>query len=304
MKRLLLSIILCGLIVTAMPQKANAGFWGLHKAGIEKTSVHENSAKEIRRLFALQDKYTNSYEYENLFNIYSDDFINSDGYDKNLYFKLIKETWETYPDITYKTVIEKLEVNGSFAYVETNETAFAVAEEDSEEISAAGELYSKARCIYYLKKENGKWLISGEDILEEHSSLKFGDARFIKMELNAPNYVAAGSHYASELKVDMPEDQIVIASISRENITQPAVRAAEKYRKLPPEQRIERLFTANTDNVNEYNIASVGVTKTEPVDDENVKVYMNGLAFLMTRVKVVPKNTLIDLKGLENGKTE
>ena len=149
-----------------------------------------------------------------------------------------------------------------------------------------------------------------EDILDERSALKYGDARFIKMELNAPTLIGAGENYSAELKVDMPADQIVIASIASEKIVQPVEPAPERYRKLPSDQILERLFIANTDNVNEYSIASVGVTKTEPVDEENVKVYMNGLAFLMTRVNVVPKNNFINMddkpavKDVEGGKTK
>lgn len=305
MKRLLLSfIILCAILSANMTQQADAGFISAYKARAEKNRVLTDEINQVRKLFTLQDKYTNSYNYDKLYELYSDSFINSDGYDKKLYFKLIKETWETYPDITYKTEISGINVTSNYATVETHETAFAVTEESDEQISATGELHSTAHCIYHLKKEKGKWVIDGEDILDERSSLKFGDARFIKMELNAPSFVAAGSEYTTELRVDMPEDQIVIASINNENITQPVVRSAEKYRKLPPEQVIERIFTANTRNVNEYNIASVGITETEPLDEENVKVYMNGLAFLMTRVRVVPTNKLINLKELESGKTE
>jgi len=301
----LVVILILGLFAACCQQvPAEAAFGRIHKAGISQEKIRSNSVKEIKQLFEQQDKYTNSYNFEALYKIYSDDFINSDGYDKKVYFRLVKETWETYPDITYKTEIKNINVTSNYATVETHETSYAVTEENGEQISAVGELHSVANCIYHLKKLNKQWLITAEDIVEERSALKFGDARFIKMELNSPTLVPAGTEYSAELKVDMPEEQIVIASISRENIIQPVERAAEKYKKLPPEQTIERVFHANTDNVNEYNIASVGITKSEPVDDENVKVYMNGLAFLMTRVNVVPKNNFVKLEDKESGKAE
>lgn len=310
MKRFLFVLTLLSVLSTSVPLEARAGFIADYKARISENRQLENAEKEIREVFNTQDKFTNSYNFEGLYKLYSDDFMNSDGYNKEVYFKLIKETWETYPEITYQTKILNINVTSNYATVETKETAFAVTEENSEYISAVGELRSEAHCIYHLKRDKGKWLIAAEDILDERSALKYGDARFIKMELNAPTLIGAGENYSAELKVDMPADQIVIASIASEKIVQPVEPAPERYRKLPSDQILERLFIANTDNVNEYSIASVGVTKTEPVDEENVKVYMNGLAFLMTRVNVVPKNNFINMddkpavKDVEGGKTK
>lgn len=304
MKRLVFLIILFALIALNFPQSANAGILTQHRAKISQNRIIENSAKQIKQIFVLQDKFTNTYDFENLYNLYDDNYVNSDGFNKETYFKLIKETWETYPDITYLTNIQNINISSNYATVETIEYANALAEEPNDYSSPVGELNSVARCIYHLKKDGGKWLITSEDILEERSALKFGDARFIKMELNAPTLVGAGKQYTAELKIDMPKDQIVIASISSEKIVQPVEKPSEKYRKLPPEQVIERIITANTDNVNEYSIASVGVTKTEPVDEESVKVYMNGLAFLMTRVNVIPENKFVKLEEVQSGKTE
>ena len=310
MKRFLFVLTLLSVLSISVPLEARAGFIADYKARISENRQLENTEKEIREVFNTQDKFTNSYNFEGLYKLYSNDFMNSDGYNKEVYFKLIKETWETYPEITYQTKILNINVTSNYATVETKETAFAVTEENSEYISAVGELRSEAHCIYHLKRDKGKWLIAAEDILDERSALKYGDARFIKMELNAPTLIGAGENYSAELKVDMPADQIVIASIASEKIVQPVEPAPERYRKLPSDQILERLFIANTDNVNEYSIASVGVTKTEPVDEENVKVYMNGLAFLMTRVNVVPKNNFINMddkpavKDVEGGKTK
>ncbi|MBO8430041.1 hypothetical protein IAC76_01505 [Spirochaetes bacterium] len=310
MKRILFFVTLLSVLVLNVPQYAQAGIIADYKARVSESRQIKNTEKEIREVFKTQDKYTNSYDFDGLYRLYSDDFMNCDGYNKEVYFKLIKETWETYPEITYQTEIVNVNVTSNFATVETFETAFAVTEEDSEYISAVGELRSEAHCIYHLKRDKGRWLISGEDILDERSSLKYGDARFIKMELNAPTLIGAGQDYSAELKVDMPADQIVIASIASEKIIQPVEPAPERYRKLPSDQILERLFVANKDNVNEYSIASVGVTRTEPLDEENVKVYMNGLAFLMTRVNVVPKNNFIKMdekpavKDVKGGETK
>ncbi len=304
MKKFLIPIILCTVLAVNGYQPAEAGIFTEYKAKIEKNRIESEAQKAIKELFDRQTEMTNKYDFEGLYRIYSDDFINNDGYDKKVYFKLIKETWETYPDITYSTKIKDIKVYSDYATVQTEETAYATTTEDSELISARGELQAYAICMYHLKKINNNWLIAGENILEEKSTLKYGDARFIKMDLSAPSFINAGEEYTSELKIDLPKDDIVIASINKEKIIQPASKSEDAFRRLPEDQILERMFISNTDNVNEYNIASVGVTKTEPVSETQVRVYMNGLAFVMTRVNVVPKNNFIKIEDEDAQKSK
>lgn len=296
MKKLIIPVILCAALCANIGQPADAGLFTAYKVRVEKNRIYSDAQKEIKELFDRQTDMTNKYDYEGLYQIYSDDFINNDGYDKKVYFKLIKETWETYPDITYQTKIKDIKVYSDYATVQTEETAYATTTEDSEVISARGELQAYANCVYHLKKINNRWLISGENILEEKSTLKYGDARFIKMELSAPSFINAGEDYTSELKIDLPKEDIVIASINREKIIQPASKSEDAFRRLPEDQILERMFISNKDNVNEYNIASVGVTRAEPIDNTKVRVYMSGLAFVMTRVNVIPENHFIKLE--------
>lgn len=304
MKKIIIPLILCLAISANFVEPASAGFLSSYKARIEKNKIYSDAEKDIKALFEYQTELTNKYDFEGLYKIYSDDFINNDGYNKKVYFKLIKETWETYPDITYQTKIKDIKVYSDYATVQTEEAAFATTTEDSEFISARGELQAYASCVYHLKKINNSWVIAGENILEEKSALKYGDARFIKMDLSAPSFVNAGQEYTSELKIDLPEEDIVIASINREKMVQPASKSEDAFRRLPEDQILERMFAANNDNVNEYNIASVGVTKTEPVDNTKVRVYMNGLAFIMTRVNVVPVNNFIKFEDEDAQKSK
>lgn len=46
-------------------------------------------------------------------------------------------------------------------------------------------------------------------------------------------------------------------------------------------------------NINEYATASIGIAKSEPYDENHSKVYMSGIAFLMSRVNVIPQNNFI-----------
>lgn len=299
MKKVVLSLVIFMALLVGYAEPSFAGPIADFKLRIENNKLEKNSIKEIKALFDLQTKYTNEYDLKKLASLYADNYMDNDGYSKKVYFKLIQDTWDSYPDITYKTEIKNIKINGDYAVVETSEAAVATDDEDSELIAAHGELNSTATCVYYLKRINQKWLISAEHVLEEQSTLKYGDARFVKMELNAPSLIGAGEEYTAELRVDLPKDQIVIASINKERIVQPVKKDEEVFKQLPEEQILERVFVSNTDNINEYAVASVGITKSEKVSDETVKVYMNGLAFIITRVNVVPKNNFVNIEELD-----
>jgi len=292
MKRVIL-LLLSIVVVASFADKANAGFVADRKAKIQQAKIEKNYYKDIENVIKHQDNLVEKYNVEALKELYADNFINNDGFNKEVYFSLVKDTWETYPDITYKTQIRDIKVKGNYATVETFETAVATLEGDPELINAVGELNAASVCRYHLENLSDKWVITGEDVLEEYSTLKFGDARFVKMEFSAPSLVSAGKPYTATLKIDLPSDKIVIASINNEKIINPPKKPEEKYRKLPEEQILERMFVANTDNLNEYSVASVGIAGTKSGANNKVRVYMNGLAFIMTRVNVVPKNNFV-----------
>ena len=296
MKKFIVSLILCTAFCVNYNEPSYAGPIADFKLRIENSRSEKQTIKDIEALFDLQTQYTNKYDLKKLATLYADNYVDNDGYTKKVYFKLIQDTWDTYPDITYKTEIKDIKVNGDYAVVQTHETAVATDDEESDVIAAKGELYSTATCVYYLKRLNEKWLISAEQVVEERSTLKYGDARFVKMELNAPSLIGAGEEYTAELKVDLPKDHIVIASINKERIVQPVKKDTEVFKRLPEEQILERVFNANRDNINEYAVASVGITRSEKVNDDFVKVYMNGLAFIITRVNVVPKNNFVEIE--------
>ena len=110
------------------------------------------------------------------------------------------------------------------------------------------------------------------------------------MHIEAPKIIGAGQTYTSTLKVDLPPEYVVIASLNQEKIVNPAVKPEETFKRMGDDQTLARVFTANTDNVNEYTVASVGITSAEPSGVDKIRVYMHGMAFVMFRINVVPKN--------------
>ena len=308
MKKLSVLLVAALLLSGNAYLQCEAGILSAQKARIEQNRINKSILNSVKNVINQQTIFANKYDLKGLKTLYSPNFVNSDGFTKDIYFKLIEETWKTYPDIAYKTEIKNIEFSDNYAAVLVEESAVATSQENIGEFIAVGELYSVSKCIYYLEKQGSKWLISSEKILEETSSLKYGDARYVNMELNAPKQTGAGKYYTATLKVDTPEDAVIVASINKENIVYPQTKTDEAFRKLPDDNILERFFLSNTQNVNEYAVASVGITRAENYSPDQVRVYMGGLAFIMTRVNVIPENKYLKFdndemnKDKDNGK--
>lgn len=295
MKKLSVLIILTLLLANICP--AEAGIISIHKSRVEQNRLYKSAYNDVKHVIDQQTVYTNKYDLDGLSSLYAKEFINSDGFNKEVYFKLIKETWETYPDISYKTQINKIEVGENYATVYVDEVAVATSKETVEDLTVIGELYSTSKCVYYLEKQGSKWLISSEKVLDETSTLKYGDARYADIKLNVPKQIGAGKEYTASLNVVTPVNSVIIASISKENIVYPQTKSEDAFRKLTDNSVLERVFTSNKNNVNEYAVASVGVTRAESVSDTQARIYMGGLAFIMTRINVIPENKFIQTES-------
>ena len=295
MKKLSVLIILTLLLANICP--AEAGIISLHKSRAEQNRLYKSAYNDVKHVIDQQTVYTNKYDLDGLSGLYAKEFVNSDGFNKEVYFKLIKETWETYPDISYKTQINKIEVGENYATVYVDEVAVATSKETVEDLTVIGELYSTSKCVYYLEKQGSKWLISSEKVLDETSTLKYGDARYADIKLNVPKQIGAGKEYTASLNIVTPVDSVIIASISKENIVYPQTKSEDAFRKLTDNSVLERVFTSNKNNVNEYAVASVGITRAESVSDTQARIYMGGLAFIMTRINVIPENKFIQTES-------
>lgn len=297
-----ISVLLFLIILLCSTTPAQANFLENQKTKIKQAKTYNSNINDIKALINLQTKLANEHNKQALKELYSKNFVNSDGLNKDLYMKLIDDTFKTYPDITYKTKIKNVKVSNNYAEVLVTETAFATSNEMfdefnfSDNINNLGELYSVAKSIYHLERQGAKWFINAEQILEETSTLKFGKATKLNIELNAPKVSGADKDYTATLKVNLPKNFVAIASISKENITYPQNKSNDVFRKVPEDNTIERVFHSNNENVNEYAVASVGFAHAEPYKIDKIKIYMDGFAFIMTRINIIPENKLVNFE--------
>lgn len=297
MKKVIISLFLLSCLIPALNSSAEASLISDKNYRIELQREYKKDVTSIKKLFKNHNYYANNHDLKNLEPLYADNYINNDGFDKNIYFKSIKSTWDSCKDLTYSTKILSIDINGNNADVNVIEKASGTITEHIGDIPLAGEIHSTAKGIYHMSKINGNWYISGETGLDEESSLLYGDARFMNIELQAPNIAAAGEDYTVSLKIDADEDTFIIGSIEQDPVTYPTKTPENKMRALNSHtQTLERIIVANSNNINEYAVASIAISKVKNLNDENFKIYMAGLACIMKRVNVIPKNNFIKVE--------
>lgn len=280
--------------ITLLTQK---GFFSTSKP-VSSTNPYE----QIRRTFCTHLKYSNGYNFEGLKGLYASNYVNADGLNRDIYFDLVKKTWESYPDIKYKIDIRNIEVNDNVAAVQIHEIANATTDSKSGIVNETGLLESVSDGVYYLEKIDNQWLVTSDYVLYEKTSLKYGSAKELEINLSSPIQIPANTSYTTTLKITPPKDSFIIASIGHENITYPQITAEEVFRKLPDDGILERMSTSNTKNLNEYAVASFGVTKAEIKDGREIKISVTGLGFVMSRINVIPQKE--DVKVAKVGETK
>lgn len=253
-------------------QPAFAGFW------FDNSDEHA-----VKRLINSQVRYANNNNLKKLISTYDKDYVNGDGFDLQVYSKLIKDIWDTYKNVEYDIEIKKISIENDNAVAEVIEKSHADVI-TSHVIN--GELNSVSNSVYYLKKVENKWKVVSDKVLDETTTLLYGDAANLDIKLTVPNEIAADTEYSAILEFDPPENSIAIASLASDKVEYPQKQTQEVFRALPEDNVLERLFTSNTDQLNEYIVASIGLTKTA-VDDLSVKLSLTGFGYVIKRVNVI-----------------
>lgn len=302
MKRIVLLLAISLLMSGAVNVSAQASLVSSGQYRHEQSKIYKKEFKQIKKLFSVHNTFANKHDMQGLKPLYADNYMNNDGFNKEVYFKTVEETWQECKNITYTTKIIDADISGDNAYVTVEESAIGTVFDKLEDTSVAGEIHAKSTGIYHLKKLNGNWLIAGETMLTDESSLLYGDARFMDIELIAPLQVGAGESYTTTVKVDADENTVIIGSIEHDPVVYPSTVPKGPLRTVPKTNVLERIMKANTDNINEYTVTSLAISKSKTDKFNNTKIYMAGLACLMKRINVVPSNNFIDLN--EDEKSE
>lgn len=301
MKKLILTLLTIFFIAPICAASDNYIAYASKAAAKSEAKQLQTADKEIRTTFKNLLNCINNYDLEGIKTVYSTKYLNSDGFDREMYFDLIGKTWGLYPDIKYHIDIDNINIVGNTAIVSVTESAKATTTEKVDEIEIKGYLKSTSDCLYYVEKFGENWLITSDSVISEETTLTYGEANDIKMQLIVPGIVPANTEYTASLFVQVPDKKMLtIGSIGQEKITYPHVNADEVFRKLPESGILERVFKANKDNLNEYTVASVGITRARMTPKKEIKLVVTGLGYIITRTNVIPVKDFSKVKQ-QNG---
>jgi len=273
MRRRILLLIFTFIFLT---QNCFAFSWGFQKTDED----------QIKNFFAKQERYANKKNLKKYIATYDSNYKNADGFSLKTYSALINDLWSTHRNIKYDLEIKNISIEGNKAKVELCEKTFAEIKTSK---VYSGELNGIANTIYYLEKKDDKWKVIEDSILDENSSILYGSAKGLDIKLIAPNNIQANTEYSALLEFEPPQNTIAIASIAADKVEYPQQPAKEVFRALPEDRILERLFTANNENTNEYIVASIGLTKSS-VTAENIQLRLTGFGYKMKRVNVIHNN--------------
>lgn len=241
---------------------------------------------QIRRLFDNYQKYTNSQDINKFLNLYSDEFKNNDGYDKNRLKELATDAWKEFPSVKYSLTVLSVDVDIDNARVVVTERLSGLTNATTENIVGNGFIDSESMSVYYLKRFSNEWLITSDFIISEKTSMRFGTAKYIPMKIDAPSIISSGEEYTAIVKMDIPEQYVGLVSISNEPISRSMTKPKEVFRGVKSHGIRERILTSNTDDRNENAIASVGIVKPS-IKDDSIDIDITGIAYLSSRVNVI-----------------
>ena len=205
---------------------------------------------------------------------------------------MLEKTYDAYGKMKQKTKINDINIFNNTAIIRLTDTTHATIHPDeAKSKEKQGVLDGKSIYTIYLKKQEESWKIIYDEIIAETTSLKYGVANKIPIELNTPVLIKNGEEYDLNLKMNKPDDLIALASLTNEQIEYPTPEFKEKFRKFPSSGELERIVKANKNNKSEYAIASVGFTKASINEQEaKVRIEVVGIAYLMKRINmIIPK---------------
>lgn len=257
-----------------------------------KDKFQRSAEAQIRTFYKNFNKYSQKNEIEKLKELYSESYVNNDGFDKHTIFTMAERAMGAYKDIEYKTTIENLKINGNYATVDVNEFAIGSTSKEHEEIGDVGLVASDLYYTDFLQKEGNKWKIIATHMKNEKVTLKYGEAKGMPIELTAPSMVPENTQYTVRIKTETPDGCLVVGSIVNEPIVYPQVQKKDNYRSVKAGS-LERVLKSNKDGNNEYASVTLGITRAT-IEPPEVVFNMTGMAFVITRVNVFNKKSTQD----------
>ena len=100
MKKIILLLTLALLTINFGNSNAHAALISTGKYRHEQNKINKAEAKQIKELFKVHETFANKHDITGLKSLYSDNYINSDGMNKDVYFKTVEGCEVKVPGLT------------------------------------------------------------------------------------------------------------------------------------------------------------------------------------------------------------
>jgi len=150
---------------------------------------------EIKRAIGEIERSANRQNVARVMNYYSSDFTNSDGLDYSTLSAALKNFWQQYPTLKYRTEIKSWQREGDRAIVETLTSMEGTTTQASRQMRLSAEVRSRQHFL------NGK--IVKQEILSEKTEIVTGDNP-PQLIINLPEQVRVGQQFSFDAIVREP----------------------------------------------------------------------------------------------------
>lgn len=170
----------------------------------------------IRTTFKNLHQSWNNHQLDEVINLYSDDFQNSDGLGKATIEDIDKELWKMYPNANSNFEIQHLWSDGEKARV-------IVDSQISGKTKAQHPIkmqYDIAE-LFELEKTNGNWKIAAQFVLSFSEKYKQGLIDNVSFDLMAPDAALSGKSIRAKIRVIKPTQLKSTFSLSKTEFSYP-----------------------------------------------------------------------------------
>ena len=266
-------------------------------------AVSTADCKEVMKITKKMAKFSDRNNIDKLAEYYSENYRSFDGYNRDEIIKIYKIANRLYPNSKTKEKITNVEAGDDYIKVffhEQTKTRTDVKGEDAvyavnEKIK--GVMNSVSDYSVTFKKEDEKWVIVTDEIYNETTEIKYGEAINADFQMEIPESIKPGEEFTVKTTLKMPEDRFVVGSIGHDKIVFPPEKYFDPYRAVDNSGILERVMHANKEGKNEYaNSTFAFITpqaeKSKDGKNEKIKASISGMGIYVKRINTKKEDIL------------
>lgn len=171
-----------------------------------------NAPAQLTKLLTTIDAAANRRDVKAVMAFYGQNFTHSDGLNSQSLERALKQLWERYPNLNYRTELKSWKAEGSAIVAETITTITGSHKQDGRQLNLKATIRSQQRF-------EGEKIVR-QEILAEQTQLSSGNNP-PTIQVNLPEQVKVGQEYHFDAIVREPiGDDILIGTVVEEPVSE------------------------------------------------------------------------------------